>query len=385
MEFRLPIPSNWQDFERLCHQLWKEIWCDPNAQLNGRSGQAQASVDVFGQHFRDTGYSGVQCKDKDGRLGRALTKEQLEAECEHARFFVPTLNSFTMATTAPRDAVIQQVARQVTVSEIYPFDVHVWSWDDIESEIIARPNLIENYYSKLRPQIDNLSPVITISLSSPRDQLYAFFARPNISQLFPSYLQSRLVQVLYELGENAFLHGNASKMTLTYDSQALILEDDGGSFDPIQQLDPSKTNARGHVGSFVVHDFLNRFADVVSVTYDRVAAGTTALNRNSFRLIIPVDQIPTPQCVDIFVDTSMAYGRRAAQRLAQSISIPPDVTELVLTVGTMRNTSAFMEFAFQVLQRLPATSRLTISLPRDQYYPGMETWFNDPRVSVTAR
>ncbi len=40
MDYRLPIPRNWQDFESICHQLWKEIWNDPNAQKNGRQGQA---------------------------------------------------------------------------------------------------------------------------------------------------------------------------------------------------------------------------------------------------------------------------------------------------------------------------------------------------------
>lgn len=47
--FQHPPPKNWQDFESLCHDLWKEIWKDPNAQKNGRSGQEQHGVDVFGQ------------------------------------------------------------------------------------------------------------------------------------------------------------------------------------------------------------------------------------------------------------------------------------------------------------------------------------------------
>lgn len=41
---QLPPPRHWQDFESLCRDLWAEIWEDPNAQLNGRSGQQQNGV-----------------------------------------------------------------------------------------------------------------------------------------------------------------------------------------------------------------------------------------------------------------------------------------------------------------------------------------------------
>ena len=46
---QLPPPAIWQDFEKLCHVLWREIWNDPATQKNGRSGQPQHGVDVFGQ------------------------------------------------------------------------------------------------------------------------------------------------------------------------------------------------------------------------------------------------------------------------------------------------------------------------------------------------
>ncbi len=51
-DFQLPPPSNWQDFETLCWRLWKAIWNDRNTQKNGRQGQPQAGVDVFGQPDR---------------------------------------------------------------------------------------------------------------------------------------------------------------------------------------------------------------------------------------------------------------------------------------------------------------------------------------------
>ena len=44
----IPKPENWQDFERQCHVLFQCIWGDPHAQLNGRRGQPQHGVDIFG-------------------------------------------------------------------------------------------------------------------------------------------------------------------------------------------------------------------------------------------------------------------------------------------------------------------------------------------------
>ena len=49
MPSQLPPPRNWQDFEDLCFDLFKRIWNDPYARPNGRSGQPQAGVDIYGQ------------------------------------------------------------------------------------------------------------------------------------------------------------------------------------------------------------------------------------------------------------------------------------------------------------------------------------------------
>lgn len=58
-------PSNWQDFEKLCKKLWGEIWeCPDTIQCNGRSGQNQSGVDIYGKPKNETGYYGIQCKGR---------------------------------------------------------------------------------------------------------------------------------------------------------------------------------------------------------------------------------------------------------------------------------------------------------------------------------
>lgn len=45
----LPKPQNWQDFETLCKKLWGEIWECHEIKKNGRQGQVQNGVDVYGK------------------------------------------------------------------------------------------------------------------------------------------------------------------------------------------------------------------------------------------------------------------------------------------------------------------------------------------------
>jgi hypothetical protein len=128
-------------FESLCLDLWRDIWHDPNAQKNGRSGQPQAGVDVFGHH--EGKWAGVQCKQKDGLLWSKVTVKELEAEVKAAKQFQPLLASFILATTGPRDAKVQKRAREFIEEHKQQglFSVVVWSWEDIWDELYRRKDL----------------------------------------------------------------------------------------------------------------------------------------------------------------------------------------------------------------------------------------------------
>jgi len=259
MRFRLPIPASWQDFEFLCEQLWTEIWCDPNAQRNGRAGQEQHGVDIFGRPIYSSEYSGVQCKDKDGRLGSELKESELIKECVKAQKFRPTLATFTLATTAPRDGKIQGIARKLNSAGDLPFDVHVWSWDDLEAEILCRPNLTRCFYTKIPKDVD--SNVVRIAASAPREQFLAFFSRPHLADALGPILTDHLVKVVYELCDNAYVHGRASHVQVSLDGAVLTVEDNGKSFNPLTDLDATKATSSGHLGSVVVDSFLRKFRD----------------------------------------------------------------------------------------------------------------------------
>lgn len=127
-------PKNWQDFETKVCVLFECILDDPGTQQNGRTGQPQAGVDVYGQ--RSPGhYVGVQCKKK---YEKHVTEDELRSEVEKAKSFVPRISEFILITTAPRDQKIQECARVIS-EELrggdHPFAVSVWGWDDVEDKV----------------------------------------------------------------------------------------------------------------------------------------------------------------------------------------------------------------------------------------------------------
>jgi WD40 repeat protein len=140
----LPPPRNWQDFEDLCCDLWSRLWHDSETQKNGRSGQSQAGVDVFGRPGRGTEWAGLQCKLRHGGLSR----KDLEQEVERARTFKPTLGRFLIATTAPSDIGIQETAREITTAQMErgAFSVSVAAWDYIILQLASYPDLLAKHY-----------------------------------------------------------------------------------------------------------------------------------------------------------------------------------------------------------------------------------------------
>ncbi len=111
MSERWPAPTDPIAFESLCADLWGSIWGHA-AQKNGRNGQPQAGVDVYGKHGNE--WIGIQCKQKDELLRSKLTPKELAEEVEAARRFAPPLRRFIVATTGPADATIQEAARRLT-------------------------------------------------------------------------------------------------------------------------------------------------------------------------------------------------------------------------------------------------------------------------------
>ncbi|GLR16004.1 hypothetical protein [Portibacter lacus] len=126
-------PENWEDFESLCKKLWGEIWDCKEIKKNGRKGQSQNGVDVYGIPKGEKSYYGIQCKGKDEYSHKLLTKSEIDKEIDLAKSFKPALTKFYFATTANKDSKIEEYIRIRDFENRLQnlFEVHLFSWEDI--------------------------------------------------------------------------------------------------------------------------------------------------------------------------------------------------------------------------------------------------------------
>ena len=143
-------PKSWEEFEDICFELWKSIWKDPNTHKNGRKGQPQAGVDIYGQPSTINGYVGVQCKGKDQYLKSSLSEKEIDEEIEKAKTFKPALKIFIFATTQPRDVKLQEYIRlkNDTNKRDGFFEVNIFFWEDIQGELENQKTIVKKYWGQ---------------------------------------------------------------------------------------------------------------------------------------------------------------------------------------------------------------------------------------------
>lgn len=144
----LPPPKSWDEFEDIMLDVAKFKWDRVDFQRNGRLGQAQEGVDVYGQDENDN-YIGIQCKN----TVQGITFKLIEEEVAKAEKFEPELTKLYIATTAPRDAPIQKQVRQLSETRKLSrkFSISILFWADIASDIASNETFVFKHY----PQFSN--------------------------------------------------------------------------------------------------------------------------------------------------------------------------------------------------------------------------------------
>ena len=134
---QIPKPTDEQAFERASLVLWRGLLCDPNVQRNGRRGQGQNGVDLFGVRNGDPAHVvGIQCKLKGD--GRELTAKEVRHEVSESLNFRPELREFFIITTAPDNADLQELARELSVEQKVKgrsILFYIWGWNTLQERI----------------------------------------------------------------------------------------------------------------------------------------------------------------------------------------------------------------------------------------------------------
>ena len=217
---QIPPPLNWEEFESLCCDLWAEILKDSNTSKNGRSGQAQNGVDVFGRKGGVGDWVAVQSKGKDGRYGKEVTESELKKEVTKAKSFTPKISEFILATTAENDAKIQKIARELTETNKKNdlFSVTVIGWSEIIRKLAMHENIIEKYYPnqslRLKSLEKNVEDLVDASLLQ---NSHSQEAKNQLSQII-SMLESPQSSINYGDG-HLVCSGQVFLATVLYSAQ----------------------------------------------------------------------------------------------------------------------------------------------------------------------
>lgn len=164
-------PEYPDDFEDLCLRLWKEIWQTSSIKKNGRKGQSQNGVDIYGKPKYEDKYSGIQCKVKEENLGSYITKEEIENEIRLAKSFQPPLKSYFIATTSSRDGKIQEFVREKDIENTSNslFEIDIFFWEDIV-ELLDENKRTYDWFIKNKNFANDLS--LKVSFDNNKESIF---------------------------------------------------------------------------------------------------------------------------------------------------------------------------------------------------------------------
>lgn len=368
---RLPHPVNWQDFETACHIVWsKLIWNDPDAKMNGRTGQKQQGVDIFGRERGAGSFIGVQCKGKDDFAKTKISIEEIESEIEKADKFEPAISKLTFATTGQRDGVIQEAVRKLSEKReaASKFSVDIWFWDDISKEIEQDEQVKRFLYPEIFDQ-KGYSEVNELAHNEFKVSIYgidvmgkiqAHLEDSRIRRLINPELRRGLVGVLFELIDNALRHGGARQVDIEIAKDTISLSYQGAKFDPFEKNEDLKSSG---VGLLYVQSFQDYYKEYVNIRYSR----HQKLDTNSIEIQFRVE-MSDPQ---FFRSCSFAISRADAYNPGELISRLSESNCEVYYLSFSEDVMGLsmpLKVIHRALSAIPLGKPLAVVLPKDQFH-----------------
>ena len=153
---KLPLPKSWDEFEDISADVIKKIWKSDYIIRNGRSGQRQNGVDIFGKPSKFKGdYCGVQCKNK------SITLTEIKEEIIKAEDFKPQLKELVFTIGSERDVNLQEEFRILDSERIKEnkFSTQILFWDDICLILADYPDLMEKHFPQFIEKQSSLKSI----------------------------------------------------------------------------------------------------------------------------------------------------------------------------------------------------------------------------------
>jgi tetratricopeptide (TPR) repeat protein len=356
-------PNDATAFESLCLDLWKDIWRDSDAQKNGRRGQHQDGVDIFGHE--NGSVVGVQCKQKDGRLWAKVSPGELEAEVKAAQRFQPKLARFILATTASRDTAVQRRANQLTEQHKQAglFTVAVWAWEDIWHELYRRKKLFESVAPIYWPR--HVSAAFTSRFNSPHQltpPVSDFTGREaKLDELRKKVKQGGVaitgVRGMGGAGKTALARRLAAELKADYPDAQIELDLKGVSAQSLSPADVLSAILRVFHPTAQLPERAEELAGLLRQRLDGRRALLLLDNAKDARQIAPL-LTPPPGCL-VLVTSRQHFALPGVDAVNLGLMEPPEARALLLKIAPRIGPEA--EALAEACGRLPLALRLAAS------------------------
>ncbi|MEK6913795.1 MAG: hypothetical protein AABW47_03960 [Nanoarchaeota archaeon] len=160
---KLPLPKSWEEFEDISADIIKKIWGTDYITRNGRLGQKQNGVDIYGKPPNlNGGYCGVQCKNKK------VSIEEIKKEIENAEGFKPYLKELIFAIVSERDANLQESVRILDSERTKEnkFSIQILFWEDVCLILSDYSDLMEKHFPQFIEKQSSLNSIIQKIMNS---------------------------------------------------------------------------------------------------------------------------------------------------------------------------------------------------------------------------
>src|SRR6266853_569981 len=145
---RFPIPTNDDDFEKLCLHLLRHHWSRPGLEIFGKRGERQFGIDILDVGGQTPIYA-AQCKLREEH--KSLAPSEIQAEVDEAKKFAPPLGKYAVLTTAKISALSQRRVREINQSHKQQglFEVELLTWGRLSSLLQHYSDVQEAFYGHI--------------------------------------------------------------------------------------------------------------------------------------------------------------------------------------------------------------------------------------------
>jgi tetratricopeptide (TPR) repeat protein len=147
---RFAIPTDPDQFEKMCRDLLRLYWSRPGLEIFGKRGERQYGIDILDLSGETPLYA-AQCKLKEEH--KNLAPAEIQSEVDKAKQFAEPLGKYGILTTAKVSTQAQMKVREINEAHkvLGLFEVELLTWEPLCSLLQQYSDVQEQFYGEIAP------------------------------------------------------------------------------------------------------------------------------------------------------------------------------------------------------------------------------------------